>query len=103
MSLCHSPTVQLHNFAEIIIYSDSTCCISGENSTLDTSSIPPVFCVNYTNYWWTGTGLFVWFDALGPSQQLWSCWDGQFTLNHSLSWASLNKQLTSTLCTYFRL
>ena len=21
----------------------------------------------------------VWFDALCPSQQLWSCWDGQFT------------------------
>ena len=23
--------------------------------------------------------------------------------NHTFSWASLNKQLTSTLCTYFRL
>ena len=23
--------------------------------------------------------LFVWFDALHPSQQLWSCLDGQFT------------------------
>ena len=23
--------------------------------------------------------MFVWFDALHPSQQLWSCWNGQFT------------------------
>ena len=26
--------------------------------------------------------VFVWFDALCPSQQLWSAWDGQFTLRH---------------------
>ena len=36
-----------------------------------------------------------------PSRQLWSWWDGQFTLPHFFSWASLNKQLTSTSCTYF--
>ena len=40
-----------------------------------------------------GLLLFVWFGSLRPSQQLWSCHDGQFTL---LSWASLTKQLTST-------
>ena len=32
------------------------------------------------------------------SQQLWSWRDGQFTY-HTFSWASLNKQLTSTSCT----
>ena len=24
----------------------------------------------------------VWFGSLHPSQQLWSCWDGQFTKQH---------------------
>ena len=24
--------------------------------------------------------LFVWIGSVRPSQQLWSCWDGQFTL-----------------------
>ena len=39
-----------------------------------------------------------------PSQQLWSLWDGQITYVITLiSWESLNKQLTSTSCTYFRL
>ena len=37
-----------------------------------------------------------------PSQQLWS-WGTVSTPNHTFSWASLNKQLTSTSCTYFRL
>ena len=38
--------------------------------------------------------LFVWFDDLHLSQQLWSFQDGQFTLPHFFSWASLTKQLT---------
>ena len=29
-----------------------------------------------------GFVLFVWFDSLRLSQQLWSSWDGQFTLPH---------------------
>ena len=38
----------------------------------------------------------VWFAALCPSQQLWSCWDGQFTRPHFFTWASLTyKRLTS--------
>ena len=37
-----------------------------------------------------------------PSQQLWS-WRDLSSPNHTFTWASLNKQLTSTLCTYFRL
>ena len=37
-----------------------------------------------------------------PSQQLWSWWEVSST-NHTFSWASLNKQLTSTSCTYSRL
>ena len=37
-----------------------------------------------------------------PSQQLWSWRDSHFTKSH-FSWASLNKQLTSTSCTYFPL
>ena len=31
--------------------------------------------------------LFVWFVVLRPSQQLWSCWDGQLTEPHYF-WAS---------------
>ena len=42
----------------------------------------------------------VWFDALHPSQQKWSCWDGQFT-SPSFFGQALTKQLTSTSCTYF--
>ena len=38
------------------------------------------------------------FDSLLPSQQLWLCRDGQFTLPYFLT-----KLLTSTSCTYFRL
>ena len=37
-----------------------------------------------------------------PGQQLWSCCDAQLP-NHTFSWASLNKQLTSTSCTHFGL
>ena len=36
-----------------------------------------------------------------PSQQLWSLRVGP--PNHTFSWESLNKQLTSTSCTFFRL
>ena len=36
------------------------------------------------------------FFALCPNQQLWSLRDG-----HTFSWTSLNKRLTSTLCTCF--
>ena len=43
---------------------------------------------------WTWVNLFVWFEVLGPSQQLWSCRDGQFTYPHFFpGW------LTSTSCT----
>ena len=42
--------------------------------------------------------VFAWFDALHPSQQLWSCWDTTL-----FSLVSLTKWLTSTLCIYFRL
>ena len=39
----------------------------------------------------TDIGL-VWFDSLFLSQQLWSCWDGQFSSpDHTFSWASLTK------------
>ena len=37
------------------------------------------------------------FFALCPNQQLWSLRAG-----HTFSWTSLNKHLTSTLCTCFR-
>ena len=46
--------------------------------------------------------VLVWFDALRPSQQLWSCRDGQLTKSH-FSLASFTKRLTSTSCTCVRL
>ena len=41
------------------------------------------------------------FDYLRPSQQLWSCQDGQFTLPQFVSWARLTKQVTSNLLKYY--
>ena len=38
--------------------------------------------VNYRHAFCLFVCLFVWCDALRPSQQLWSCRDGQFTYPH---------------------
>ena len=42
------------------------------------------------------TRIWFWFDSLRPSQQLWTCRDGQFTLPHFFSLVSLTKRLTNT-------
>ena len=45
--------------------------VSAELTALGLACTDIMSCVSFC--------LFVWLDALGPSQQLWSCRDGQFT------------------------
>ena len=61
-----------------------------------------VIAAGFVVFTYKGQYLFV-FVALRPKSTAMVMAGQSVHLTHTFSWASLNKQLTSTSCTYFRL